>query len=230
MFFGRVLNRGEIGRLGVEREEADRAYNDALTAVDQAIPTLADLPHPPPGYDESQVTLLNERWQILDNAPIDQLSGWRRRAAAFLWPLIRPLFERQQSFNATLVDHVNRNVAVHRATRDAIDSTIATLGGQLEALATLHNKLILYLQSITLYVDTKDHSESLALMVNGLAGAMDGVSNEFLKRSEAMLAREQRFSAAVGDVREALGTVERAQAALEVELGKLTSARADGTR
>jgi hypothetical protein len=229
MFFGRILNREEIGRLKAEREQADRTYNDALTLLDRAIPTLPDLPHPPPGYDEHQVTALNGRWQILADSPLEHLSGWRRRAAALLWPLFGPIFERQQSFNATLVDHVNRNVAVHRATRDAIEATIATLGGQLEALELLHNRLILYLQSITLYVDTKDHSETLALMVNGLSGAMDGVSNEFLKRSEAMLAREQRFSAAVGDLGEMVAGIERAQAGLRDELEKL-AARADHAR
>ena len=234
MFFGRVLNREEIERLQAEREEADRAYNDALTAVDAAIPALPDFPHPPPGYDEHQVTPLNERWKILADPPAASWSGWRRKLAGFVWRLVEPVFERQQDFNAVLVDHVNRNVAVHRATRDAIDTTIALLRSQIEALEVLHSKLILYLQSITPYVDTKDHSETLALMVNGLTGSMDGVTGEFLKRSEAMGAREQRFRAAVNEVREAAAAIGRTQASLKTQLENLASAQSDnqgmGTR
>ncbi len=225
MFFGRALNREEIDRLKAEREEADRAYNDALTEVDRAIPKLPDLPHPPPRHDEHQIGALNDRWKILDGSPVEALSGWRRRAAVFVWRLVGPMIERQQGFNAALVDHVNRNVGAHRAAREAVESTIGALRSQLEALEGLHNKLILYLQSITLYVDTKDRSESLALMVSGLSGAMDGLSNEFLKRSEAMAAREQRFAAAAAEMREAVATIERGQAALRAQLEKLTSAR-----
>ncbi len=228
MFFGRVLNRDEIERLRAEREEADRAYNDALTAVDRAIPHLPAFPHPPPAYDEFQVTPLNRRWNIVAEPPDAQFSGWRRKLAGFVWNLVGPVFERQQAFNAILVDHVNRNVAVHRATRDAIETTIATVRAQVESLEVLHNRLILFLQRITLYVDTKDHSETLALMVNGLTGSMDGVTDEFLKRSEAMLAREQRFRAAVDEVRDAVAAIQRAQASLQTELEKLNAARARG--
>ena len=53
----------DIERRRVEREAADRAYNDALTALDQALPKLPDLPHPPVAYDESQLPALNERWR-----------------------------------------------------------------------------------------------------------------------------------------------------------------------
>ena len=44
----------DIARRRVEREAADRAYNEALTALDRALPKLPDLPHPPVAYDESQ--------------------------------------------------------------------------------------------------------------------------------------------------------------------------------
>ena len=45
----------DIERRRTEREAADRAYNEALTALDQAFPTLPELPHPPVAYDESQL-------------------------------------------------------------------------------------------------------------------------------------------------------------------------------
>jgi len=37
----------DIERRRLEREAADRAYNEALTALDQAFPRLPELPHPP---------------------------------------------------------------------------------------------------------------------------------------------------------------------------------------
>ena len=59
----------DLEKLKREREAADRAYNDALTRLDQAIQQLpADFPHPPPGPDEHQVTPLNTLWKI-DAAP-----------------------------------------------------------------------------------------------------------------------------------------------------------------
>src|SRR5258705_11997555 len=61
-------------RLKAERDAADRAYNDALTALDRAIQQLpADFPHPPPIPDERQITPLNTLWKI------DQPPTSRRR-------------------------------------------------------------------------------------------------------------------------------------------------------
>ena len=37
-----------LARLERERLDADARYNDALTALDQALGQLPELPHPPP--------------------------------------------------------------------------------------------------------------------------------------------------------------------------------------
>ena len=55
----------EIDRLKRERDEADRLYNEALTRLDAAIQTPREFPHPPPAYDEFQITPLNQRWELL---------------------------------------------------------------------------------------------------------------------------------------------------------------------
>jgi hypothetical protein len=224
MFFGRELNPEELERLKTEREEADRVYNDALTAVDAAIPKRPDFPHPPPGYDEQQVTPLNLGWQILAQPPVGPVAGWQGKLAAFVWRLVEPTFARQQAFNALLVDHVNRNVVVHRATREAITTSLSVGRGQIEALERFHDKLILYLQSVTFYVDTKDHSETMALMVKGLSGGLDGVTDQFLKRAEAMTAREQRLEALVEDARAAVAALRQAHAELAGRLLALQEA------
>jgi len=166
----------DIERRRVERKAADRAYNDALTALDRAVPRVTDLPHPPVEYDESQLPLLNERWRVATADPAAGLTGWRRRVAMAIWRVAGPAFDRQQAFNAALVDHLNRNVAAHRANRQSIEATIGAMHGELEKLETFHTTLVLYLQTITRFVDTKDRSEHIATLANLTSAGLAGVA------------------------------------------------------
>jgi hypothetical protein len=59
----------DIERRRIERDAADRAYNEALTALDQALPAPPELPHPPVAYDESQLPAINDRWRVLTGDP-----------------------------------------------------------------------------------------------------------------------------------------------------------------
>ena len=59
----------ELARLEQERDNADRAYNEALTRIDGAIRAPRELPNPPAAYDELQITPLNERWELLSLKP-----------------------------------------------------------------------------------------------------------------------------------------------------------------
>src|SRR5689334_22131438 len=196
--FTRTVSPEDLARLKAEREEADRRYNEALTALDAAQLRQPDLPHPPPALDEHQITPLNQSWEILAGAPPTAGSGIRgklmRRVTERIWRTVFPYFERQQAFNARLVDHLNRNVPVERATRESIASTLQLLSDQLGALARLQSHLIVFIQQITPYVDTKDYESSgLATRINedtrevldiidhrtvGLGGAIAGVSDE----------------------------------------------------
>src|SRR5687767_7813349 len=113
----------EIDRLTRERDEADRLYNEALTKLDVAIQKPRELPHPPPPYDDFQITPLNERWELLPLKP-DEGGGWLRRLRTHAWAMVAPLFERQQAFNSALVDHINRNIAMQRETTRALEATL----------------------------------------------------------------------------------------------------------
>ena len=208
----------DIERRRVEREAADRAYNEALTALDGAVPRLPDLPHPPVEYDESQLPLLNERWRIATADPAVGLTGWRRRVAMAIWRIAGPAFERQQAFNAALVDHLNRNVAAHRATRQSIEATIGAMRGELEKLETFHTTLVLYLQTITGLVDTKDRSEHFATLANLTSAGLAGVADEFRRHWESMVAREQRYVAAVDELRTSIASVQQTGLMLKREL------------
>ena len=50
-----------LERLSRERADADRRYNDALTALDAAIMRAAHLPTPPPPFDDYQLQTLPTR-------------------------------------------------------------------------------------------------------------------------------------------------------------------------
>lgn len=253
----RTVSPEDLARLKAHREDADRRYNEALTALDAALMRPAELPHPPPGADEHQVTPLNEAWDVLRLVaePAPTPTGWRAKVAWRLWELVAPFmlrhlrdpFVQQQAFNSRLVDHVNRNVPVQRATRASLESTIACLGDQLRALASFQSHLIVYLQQLTPYVDTKDYEfaglsqrrdedgrELLDLLDHrtvGLAGAISGVGDELAKRWESMVAREgrydaavQRLSAAHTDLRSTFGVLQQTHHVLKREIERLRSA------
>jgi 2-polyprenyl-3-methyl-5-hydroxy-6-metoxy-1,4-benzoquinol methylase len=171
----------EFARLKRERDEADRHYNEALTKLDTAIQKPRDLPHPPPPYDEFQITPLNERWELLSLKP-DEGRGWLRRFRTHAWAMVAPLFERQQTFNSALVDHVNRNIAVHRETTRALENTIAMLREDRQRLIEYQTLHILYAQQITPYVDTKDRllllSDELRTMLSVMQRAVQTLKRE----------------------------------------------------
>lgn len=208
----------ELARLERERDESDRRYNEALTNLDAVVQTPREFPHPPPPYDDFQITPLNQRWELLPLKP-DEGRGWLRRLRAHAWAMVAPLFERQQSFNAAVVDHVNRNVAMHRETTRALDGMLAQYREDHRRLVEFQTLLIMYAQQITPYVDTKDRHVSG--MMHGVAAGLSGLGDEAQKRWESMLARERRYDAKLNElseVRTTLGVMQRAIQTLKREL------------
>jgi hypothetical protein len=202
----------DLAALKAERAAADREYNEALTRLDRAIQQLpADFPHPPPVPDEHQVTPLNTLWKI---TPVPA-RGWRRGFVAGVRRAVAPLFEQQQAFNSALVDHVNRNVQVSRQTRESMATTLTVLRDTTADLIRFQSLLVLFLQQITPYVDTRDRD--VAGLLRGLSGAINAVADEVMKRSEAMLARDRRHEMRVS-------ALEAELEALRGRLESLTSA------
>src|SRR5258708_32917840 len=121
-----------LQRLRQEREEGDRIYNEAFTALDHALMRLPEFPHPPPPYDERQITPLNASWDIGAAAPA--ATGLKGRLAAFVWRIVGPPLPKQTAFNSTLVCPIHRDVTAHREAQRAIESGIGTLRGQISDL------------------------------------------------------------------------------------------------
>ena len=232
--FKRSVNADDLARLKAEREAADGNYNCALTKLDQSITPPPELPHTPPLFDDRQVSTLNEQWPLIPTDGPDLGAGWRGRLRGLVWTLVGPLFQQQQTFNAAIVDHVNRNVASAREGQKATVSLIGLVGGQLEALATFESCLVQFLQQLTPYVDTKD-LEAAAIMrrINedvaevaqqldarsrGMVGSLSGVSDELRKRWESTVVREQRFVQQVEELRTTVGQVQHGLLAVRSEL------------
>src|SRR5213075_1160925 len=109
-----------------------------------------------------------------------------------------PLFEQQQAFNSAVVDHLNRNAPVARDTRESIASTLTVLRDTIADLIRFQSLLVVFLQQITAYVDTRDRD--VAGLLRGLSGAINAVADEVMKRSEAMLVRDRRHEMRVAEL------------------------------
>ena len=132
---------------------------------------------------------------------------------------VAPLFAQQQAFNSALVDHLNRNVPVDRQTRESIDSTLAVLRTQIEELIRFQSLLVMFLQQITPYVDTRDRD--VAGLLRGLSGAINAVADELMKRSEALLARDARREQHDRDTADRVVAFDQRLAALETSIAEL---------
>lgn len=218
----RTVSEADLARLKQARHDADRRYNEALTALDAAIQALPDLPARPPSPDETQITPLNERWDITRAMP-PAPGGWRGRIAGIVLALVKPALDQQQAFNSSVVDHLNRNTAYQRAVPEAVGATLDILRQHIDLVLRFESRLIVFLQQLTPYVDTKDYEfsglstritedvaeahDQLAHTVRGLAAALSGVSDDVLKRWE-------RYEG----LRTSLATMQMAVQALKREL------------
>ena len=211
------MNNDDLAALKAERDAADRRYNEALTRLDRAIQQLPDnFPHPPPALDEHQIVPLNTLWKL--GLPPSG-TGWRGRFAASVRRIVAPLFEQQQAFNSALVDHINRNAPAQRDTREAIEGTLTVLRDQLAEIVRFQSLLVMFLQQITPYVDTRDRD--VAGLLRGLSGAINAVADEAMKRSEAMLARERRQETRVAGLETAMAALQEQMTTLKCTINEI---------
>ena len=213
-----------LRRLQEEREEADRRYNDALTALDRARPSFDPLPHPAPGFDEHQLGVLNEAWHIIPGPPGGP--GLKARIAGIIWRVVGPYFQRQLTFNSLLVDHLNRTTEAAREARRTSEQRAAALEARFAALNDFTARLMLYLQQITAYVDTKGRESGKGALV--LNAALSGMADNLDKRWESLDARLETRTAALASTHESLRTAvsvaQQASLSLKRELEHLIAA------
>lgn len=147
-----------LARLERERLDADRLYNAALTAVDGALHTVPALPAAPASPDTSRLAELNAGWKVAADSTPRETASLRGRFRGWIWRAVAPGFAAQERFNAALVDHLNRNARVQAELTQSVTALLETLRHELQTLVRFESLLVQSLQSITLYVDTKDRS------------------------------------------------------------------------
>lgn len=116
-----------MSELERQRLEADRVYNEALTAVDRAIM------RPPAPMAPIAVP---------DAPPPMPPSGWRNRMLRQVQEWLAPTLARQCAFNARVADELNRKAErEHRAWQE---------------FERFEHAVVIFLQQITAFVETKD--------------------------------------------------------------------------
>ena len=204
-----------LRRLKQERDEADLRYNQALTELDRAVKPPVGLPDLAPAMDDAARARLNESWNILPAPP--QATSWsQRKLVGLVWRTIAPYFERQQTFNSLLVEHINRNADAQRAAHERSLALTTALRAQLDQLAAFQSRLMQLLQQVTAYVDTKDRESAGGALV--LNAAISEIAESQAKYRESFAAREHRHLAriaAVDELRTAVGVAQQAIVALK---------------
>ncbi len=213
----RTVSPGDLKRLYAERKEADRAYNEALTALADALQQLRDLPHPPPHYDDGTVAALHALSDPLAEAP-PAGPGWRGRLRARVRSIVAPMFERQKAFNATLLEHIDRNAAMHREIPRALASTIELVREEHERLVHFQSRLVQFAEEITPYVDTKDRE------VGGLMRRINEDSAEFAADlAKRVLPRLDRLSDEIDAWQHVIAALKRDMAALPARAAQVAA-------
>ena len=227
--FVRLVEPDDLARLKREREEAYTAYNAALTALDAAFQQLRELPPPRPAVDDHQLATLNENWNLFEVETTP--TGWQGTLKQWIWRSVGPLFARQQAFNSALVDHLNRNAAAQReATAGAADA-LAIIREELAKTAVFHSHLLMFLQQVTPFVDTRER-----VNIRDFSATLGALADEMRKRWDSTAAWERRLEskvgglrAAVDDLRSSTAVAHQVSQTLKRELERLgTTAAAPG--
>jgi SAM-dependent methyltransferase len=185
---GHALTPEDIDRLSRERLEADRRYNDALTALDaavQAFDRLPGWPETPPALDQAALASARDAWRVVPaEGPGAGRRGVRQRIASVVWGLVAPLFDRQQAFNAAVLECLARSVPAQQRMRDVIDELLVVLRAERDALSALHARMIVYLQQVTPYVDTKDRE--MGSMTAPLSAGLSDLADQLARQAESV--------------------------------------------
>jgi 2-polyprenyl-3-methyl-5-hydroxy-6-metoxy-1,4-benzoquinol methylase len=152
-----------------ERQDADRRYNDALAALDRALVRNAELPDRGPTFDA-----------LVPTRPAGARRPWVRLVHGWL----APFFERQQALTSRVAGALEELAGRERDRQVGFER--------------FQTALIVFLQQITAFVETKDRA-----VVAGTAARLD--------------AQEQAIGA-LPDLRAQVGALQRATQMLKREL------------
>ena len=213
-------------RSRAEQPDAERAYHEALAALDDALRQLAATPYAG-----------NFR------APEPEgPRGWGQRLSAFAWRRV-PLLRQQRDFNAALVETLTRFVSQltpyvdtrnrelsaalsklaegAAAARDAMAGDFSAGLGKLAQDASAARSQLAEDAAAARDTMAGEFSAGLDKLAQDASAALVGVADDMLKHWESMAAREQRQQARVDEIRQAATAWRQVTGALRQELDRL---------
>ena len=141
---------------------------------------------PPP--DRSQLGRINALYRIIDQAPAG--GGLRARLASSARRLLGRILSRQQEFNAALVDHINRNMALGLEAHHSSVNTIEWMAGTIDGYRDARDEVERHLEALLARERRNDTAvRALAAQHEELRSALNVVQQaaHSLKRELAQL-------------------------------------------
>ena len=137
--------------------EADRALQRSVHRARSRADAAAGVPAPAAALRRAPDHAAQRRAGTSALAPPRPSGGLKGRLAAFVWRIVGPTLQRQHDVQlaARRSPQSQRRRAPRGAARDR-ERRSRMLRGQLGDLLAFQSRLVVYLQQITLYVDTKD--------------------------------------------------------------------------
>ena len=202
--------------------------DDDEALLPNLVDTMAQLGLADQPFDDHQVSPTNNGWQLAPPEGPDLGIGWRKRLRGFVWRFVGPLFQRQEAFNATLVDLVNRNAKIAREQQQAIDSLSARgdeVAGKIDGVSTSIEGVSdeLWRRWEATEARFAALEGEVAGRIDGVSTSIEGVSDELWRRWEATVVRFD----ALEELRTTVGQVQHAVLTLERELRHVTAAAPD---
>lgn len=185
-----------IARRKREREQAEAHYAEALAAVERARPGS----DPQAALDEDTL----QPWEIVRGDPLASLTGWRRRLAGFVWRLVGPMLQQQQTFNHVIAYNLAR------------------------PLTTFHLQLIHYLRQVSLLLEYRV-SDGMSALADELAKRWESMvarEQRYEGRVAALAAREATDAT---EARTAIASLQQVSHMLTREMERLLAASAGAT-
>jgi SAM-dependent methyltransferase len=147
---------------------------------------------PPP--DRSQLERLNTLYRIIDQAPAG--AGLKARLASSARRLLGRVLSRQQEFNAVLVDHINRNMALGLEAHHSSVNTIEWMAGTIDGYKDARDEVERHLEALLARERRNDTAvRALAAQLEELRAALSVVQQAAhnLKREIEKLSANPKF-------------------------------------
>jgi SAM-dependent methyltransferase len=161
-----------LAELDRQRDDSERRYHDALSALDRAVAQVSAL-LTATAEDAAALSGVNHGWDIY--APVAADSPLRARLRRLLAPLVRPALGPQRAFNAAVAAQVTR------------------IRQHMDATAEVQAHVIWYAQTVATFIDARHRPGSGLREVDVLHATLSALTDDWLKRWETLGAREARY-------------------------------------